>query len=99
MERSPHKSSWKERKRKMDDAEPITAEHTIVSDIDVREKLLKLKKYIMICAVLAVAPVLLYFIIPGIFFVFTPFVNLIVVFIIVFLIYFPLSDLLKTPTK
>jgi len=97
MERKPHKSSWSDRKRR---GEPDLhkKEEEPVMDSDIRDQLNKIKKYAMICAVIAVAPVLIYFF-YGPIIMFTPFINLIIVFIVVFVIYFPVSELLKKPNK
>ena len=92
MEKIPHKSSWKSRKAK--EEEPVKKEKKRYEEIEIREKLEKIKKYIMISAVILLVPIIAFFVSPLIF-LWTPFINLIVIVIIVFMLYVPISDFLK----
>ncbi|NVM54176.1 MAG: hypothetical protein HWN66_10790 [Candidatus Helarchaeota archaeon] len=96
MEKRPHKSTWKTRKKSEDDYEK--KEEVRIMDVEFRQKLNKIKTYVMITAVVLVVPVIIYFFYPPIM-LFVPFINLIAVFIAVFMIYFPISDVLKKPKQ
>jgi len=96
MERAPHKSSWKERKKGIE--EPVEKKgESIQIDDEVRGKLKKIKRNVMILCILLVGPIAVSFFID-IFFA-LPFIVLIAVFIGVFLVYFPISDLLRKTEK
>ncbi len=103
MDRRPHKSSWKGRKKPVDEAPLTKKERT--EEVDLREKLNKVKRNAKIIAVLLVIPILATLgsnIIPELFiiaFTFAPFILLIAIFIVVFWIYFPISDILKEPDQ
>lgn len=99
MERKPHKSIWKERKKESE--EPVVEkkkEVPITISDEVREKLNKVKRYVMILCIILIGPVIISFIYAAVLF-FLPFIILIAVFIGVFMVYFPISDLLKRTEK
>ena len=58
MDKRPHKSSWTDRKRRRE-PDIQKKEEVTVMDSDVREQLNKIKKYAMICAIVAIARKLL----------------------------------------
>ena len=96
MERRPHKSSWKERKRRDDEIQESQEKAPVESDL--RESLSKIKKYTMIlCIVLAIGALGAILDPTGIIFTLSPILGVVGIFIAVFMIYFPLSDLLKNP--
>jgi len=71
---------------------------------ELRDTLNKIKKYIMIVAILLILPVIVYlltFVSPmfqiALFFI--PFTSLVAVMIVVFMIYFPITDSLKKTKK
>jgi len=99
LERTPHKSIWKERKKESE--EPIAEkkkEESITLSEEVREKLKKVKRNVMILCIVLIGPVIMSFIIGNII-LFLPFIILIAVFIGVFMVYFPISDILKRTEK
>ena len=94
LEKGPHKSTWKTRKKQVDDDSRIPTKQQERS-LEVRETLEKVKKYSMIlCAVLGIWAILAV-VLGGWFFYLSPFIMIIVLFIGVFFIYFPISDELK----
>ncbi|MHA1267362.1 MAG: hypothetical protein ACTSRS_19140 [Candidatus Helarchaeota archaeon] len=95
----PHKSTWKVRKKLPEVAG--TKEKTYMDD-ELRESLNKVKNYAKIVAILLIIPALSFIlgmVIPYVAFLatFGPFFELIGVFIVIFMIYFPISDALKKP--
>ena len=95
LEKNPHKSSWKTRKRPVEEDVRITTKQR-EKNLEVRETLEKVKKYAMIlCAFLGISAILSLFV--GIVYMLTPILMIVAVFIGVFFIYFPVSDRLKEP--
>ncbi|NVM27365.1 MAG: hypothetical protein HWN65_00875 [Candidatus Helarchaeota archaeon] len=93
MERRPHKSGWKRKKRIETEGEK--REESPYLDPDLRETLNKVKRYTLVIVLLMVVPTLIYLFVWGVMLVYIPFVCLAATFIAVFLIYFPISDALK----
>lgn len=99
MAKIPHKSIWKERKKEPEEAVvEKKKEETITVNDEVREKLKKLKRNVMILCIILIAPVIMMFIIPVIM-LYLQFVMFLAVVIGVFFVYFPISDLLKKTEK
>ena len=82
MEKIPHKSTWKG-KRKKEEEIPVK-ENLSPKEFELQEKIDKIKKYTKICAVILVATLVAFFIYPFAIL----FINVIAVYLIVFLIYF-----------
>jgi len=99
LEKKPHKSIWKERKKEPEEAvvEKKKEESIIISE-EVREKLSKVKRNITILCIILIGPVVISFVYGGMI-LFLPFVALIAVFIGVFMVYFPIADMLKRTEK
>jgi len=99
LARIPHKSIWKERKKEPEEEviEKKKEESIIISD-ELRAKLNKAKRYVMILCIILIAPVIVSFIYAPVLFI-LPFIILIAVFIGVFMVYFPITDMLKRPEK
>ncbi len=102
MTTPPHKSRWKDRKAKVE--ETPREGRVKVTELERREKLNKVKRNAKITAVLIFIPVISYlgaFLIPYLGFIayFGPIFELIAVIIIVFYVYYPVSDMLKEPEK
>ncbi len=97
MERTPHKSGWKSRKKKVEISEIV--EEKSVLYVEIMEKLQKMKTYILVCIALLILPALIALFIWGAMLIYIPFISLVVVLILVFAVYFPVSDLLKKPPE
>jgi hypothetical protein len=102
LEKAPHKSGWKTRKRDISDIKKEDDESYMSPEL--RETLNKIKKYIMIVAILLILPVLIYLLsfisaVFGMALLFIPFTSLVAVIIVVFVIYFPITDALKKTKK
>ncbi|MFX1295551.1 MAG: hypothetical protein ACFFD2_11970 [Promethearchaeota archaeon] len=93
MDKAPHKSSWKTRKKKGIDIEKKGEIN--VAEQELREKLEKVKKYIMLTAVITIIPVIICLIVWGPIILYMPFINVVIVIILVFFIYSPIAELLK----
>ena len=97
MERAPHKSSWKERKKGFEESVEKKEESGHIEPT-IREKLNKIKRYVIILCILLVVPIIIFFIYtPAIFFI--PFISLVAAFVALFMVYFPISDILKKQEK
>jgi NADH:ubiquinone oxidoreductase subunit 3 (subunit A) len=102
LEKAPHKSGWKTRKRDISDIKKEDDESYMSPEL--RETLNKIKKYIMIVAILLILPIIVYLlsfisIQFQIALLFIPFTSLVAVFMVVFVIYFPITDALKKTKK
>jgi hypothetical protein len=97
LERTPHKSGWKVKKKKVEISETI--EEKSVLYVEIMEKLQKMKTYILVCVALLVLPTLIFLFIWGGILFYIPFISLVVVVILIFFIYFPISDLQKKPPE
>jgi len=94
METAPHKSTWKERKKGFEELDQKKEEASYI-DTKIREKLSKIKKNMMIVCILLVGAMTIgYFIVVLLFLL-----SIIAIFIGVFNVYYPISDILKKPEK
>ncbi|MHA1132568.1 MAG: hypothetical protein ACTSQI_05585 [Candidatus Helarchaeota archaeon] len=95
MEKRPHKSKWKRQRRPDTIVERL--EEKSEAYVEIMEKLQKFKNYLIASIALLILPSLIFLFIWGGIIVYIPIISLVVVVILVFFIYLPISDLLKKP--